>query len=433
MALQGVLYSKEKAGFMTGPQHGNIPETASFGEALARAKTIARARQIATNSCDVTGQPALIGLERHATGSLMLSFGGCSGNFFSLSGQNIEAHIAQGLLPRMTYPAHISTRFSDVASMVAYQHSPQRRQDIITGLVQNYAPLRGFTQDDARALTRGTADQQAAVRERFAAADEAVLRITAHTMMDIRAGNRTDRDALTALLGAARDTPDYSAWEAQRRAEVLSRVRGDAMLMADISKIKSPFNLIDAADARAQLEIKERVAKRLTRITADVYGHQTLSEGDTHVVLQTADTMRGGYAAKSITIAPGIAQDETIIIRENPVLQLLSGCALEATDRGEARAFVRQALEELQHTSDDIHGDALMRGRLPAEHPAARHAVLWALNMASYTENHRAYNEQFVERTAKEGAEALTRGIFGDPAPGSLRSPAARNTAPVRP
>ena len=122
---------------------------------------------------------------------------------------------------------------------------------------------------------------------------------------------------------------------------------------------------------------------------------------------------------------PGILNDETIILRYNPIFEYMerhrNQIKISDTDQDEIQHVLAMTVEEVQHGIDQVHTDKFILGTLPTDAPLNMHAALITLNSLTTfdSENYGLdeyieedlYKNQYLEKTAKTVAEGVSTAL----------------------
>lgn len=311
----------------------------------------------------------------------------------------------------------------------AYERTTQHVMDDIKGIIKSTPALSGFTLSDAVALA-GNETQQRSVFQRFPQADRNIMMASAYLILDNsktelaqqfpafaqkheKLGTRFSDMASINIFYSVQDDQKYKDWEQTKRAQILDRIAKDPVAQQALFEIKSPLNTKSTHDIIGQYDARAKLAARLTTIYADVYDLKTLDPSDVRVLHKSlnefAQNSDSGFTWET---KPGVRNDELVILNYNPVYGLLQKDNPDTTDNAARTNFVNTAVEELQHVTDQIYGDKLINKELDSTHPAFNHTSLVLLNRLQYTkgsDDYAGYNNQIVERSAKEVAAYVAK------------------------
>lgn len=220
------------------------------------------------------------------------------------------------------------------------------------------------------------------------------------------------------ILYSAQDNSAYDNWAKAKQSEVISAIEQNPKIMDALQKIRAPDNIHSEQDIKEQYIIRNDISGELAGIYAKVYDMPTLDKDDVHLSHRSFDDYNSGYStayASAWSTVPGVKNDEAIFMTYNPVVDIIRGKGIETSDLDSMHRFLKTAIEEFQHVTDNIYGDKLLGGELKSDHPAFDHTSLTILNTLDYTESssdHEGYLAQHVERTAKVAASQVTETLI---------------------
>ena len=286
--------------------------------------------------------------------------------------------------------------------------------------------LQGFTLDDAVSLIQG-GEQAQSIHQKFPDANTDIMMAVAYTLLDNnkdvlkqshprfyldnRGENFAEMAAVNIFYGKV-DNQLYTAWEANKRTEVVERISNSHEIMSALNTIRSGNNVNSLEEVQEQYEARSVVAKGVADIYSEVYGLDTFNCDDVSVAHKSLKNFRAeNVNGVAWSTEVGIKGDEAVILFHNPYQRLMVGSNPEDTNEEARENFLYTTIEEMQHTADKIYGDKLVNGDISADHPAYDHSTLITLNSLNFMSpgrDRKGYETQFIERTAKDIAESVT-------------------------
>lgn len=331
--------------------------------------------------------------------------------------QIITEHLSQGSIPD-----HIDTP-SELSDAITSGELDRRS---VQKVIDARPDLEGFTLDHAIALAKGDEEAQS-VREQFPDANPDIMMAVAYTLLDNNMEAVGQRDprfyldhrgesfaemAAVNIFYGQQDNEAYSAWEASKRSEVIERISASHEIMSALNDIRSGNHVNSIEEVEEQYVARSTVAKGIADIYADVYGLDTFDSDDVSVAHKSLKNFRAeNVNGVAWSTEVGVEGDEAVVLFHNPYQHLMVGSNPEDTNEEARASFLYTTVEEMQHTADKIYGDKLVNGDISAEHPAYDHSTLITLNSLNFMSPGRdreGYEEQFIERTAKEVADDVS-------------------------
>lgn len=354
----------------------------------------------------------------------------------SLPSRDLERDIIQSLEQRTGRPA----------AFFAIENETASRVELLSTLMHNNPQLSGMTLSDAANLILKTSAGKS-VEWKYGNTDETIVMSAALTMVNLRRNElRTVNPELSRLLerqepdyvrqtvgarlmGKAMEDEEFLAWEGEHRDQVTAAIRRDEGLMNDIRCLRPLLDSQNPQDLLAQHRLRDSINQRVVAIFARVYDTPELLEsGTTNTTYAPAEKLRDndihGYAGG----VAGLNRDDYIMMRTSLYPELLIENPAD-TDREIGEKLLGTITEEARHAVDHIYTDRLVRGELDADHPAFRHSNLIFFNQYNYINRGTAYEQQYLERTAKIAAAEITALVSADIYPPEPAAPPAPGEA----
>lgn len=226
------------------------------------------------------------------------------------------------------------------------------------------------------------------------------------------------------LMVRLEESDEFTAWENQKREQIIAAIRSNEPLMHDIANLHPLLDSVSENDFRQQHELRSGIMDQLTGIYAQVYKLPDLTPDQVGQFYSPLDKLLDDKGMLAYAIGtPGITGEDAVVVKTQLFTELFS-TNMNETDNAVTAHFLTTAFEELRHTVDLRYTDHLANEEMDADHPAFDHTTNIAMNRWFLTQDQGFYDKQYMERTAKASAAMLTNNLIADiPAPALAVTP----------
>ena len=344
------------------------------------------------------------------------------------------------IIPDALY-SFIKDRMSELPSEEQQQSNALARQytagnydskNVVEAIIERTPSLNGFTIEDAKNIAQAELSGQRPTEtlQKFSECDQNMIKAVAYTMLHVNKDTLTEPEfenedfsehARSYMHYTTEESAAYESWENAHRENIINDLSTNPEIISDIKRIKAASNVTNLDEVEEQFTIRQRIADAAITAFAKSYGLSDILTPDDITTVHASgkkimSDKAGGYMTDKM---PGILNDETIILRYNPLFEHMESnehtIKTYDTDQEEIQRFLAMTFEEVQHGIDQVHTDKLILGTLPADAPLHMHATLTTLNSLTRfgggQNDYESYANQYFEKTAKIIADGLSTAI----------------------